>query len=204
MRDVARRAGDCALAARLMRDLVERFGRSPELAQLPRYRAPRAWPSRGSCRSHARGSARAAPRSRLSRRISSLHCFRRARRARHCRRSSDFARLRPTINAGSRIASMSRGSWAKICSPSGPIFSRLVRAYDLPPPAGYATMDEFNAELQTVLASATRAELASARPEHATRDANIARPGARHGPDGRCVSRCARGTHRRLSAGARS
>ena len=149
--DVARRAGDCALSEQLMRDLIARHGRAPgwlsslgtvlhelgrheEAVELTRE-AALAQPLDPTIAENLVAAllSAGAPREALP----TIERFRAAA-------PDDQRWITYRIDVARQLGEELFAQWCD--------FQRFVRAYDLPPPAGYATMDEFNAQLRTVLA----------------------------------------------------
>lgn len=150
--DVARRTGDCALAERLLRDLIERSGRVPQhlsslgtvLHELGRHgeaidltrEAALALPLDPTVAENyvAALLSAGAPHEALP----TIEQFRAAA-------PDDQRWITYRIDVARQLGEDLFAQWCD--------FQRLVRAYDLPPPAGFATMDEFSAQLRTVLAA---------------------------------------------------
>ena len=149
--DVARRAGDCALSERLMRDLIERYGRAPGwvsslgtvLHELGRHEeavdltreAALAQPLDPTIAENLIAALLSAGVAREA--LPTIERFRAAA-------PDDQRWITYRIDAARQLGEELFAQWCD--------FQRLVRVYDLPPPAGYATTDDFNAELRTVLA----------------------------------------------------
>jgi tetratricopeptide (TPR) repeat protein len=149
--DVARRVGDCALSERLMRELIERHGRAPawlsslgtvlheqgrhgEAVELTRE-AALAQPLDATIAENfiAAALSAGAPREALP----TIERF-------HASAPDDQRWITYRIDAARQLGEELFAQWCD--------FRQLVRAYDLPAPAGYASMDEFNAQLEATLA----------------------------------------------------
>ena len=199
--DVARRAGDCALSERLMRDLIARHGRAPGwlsslgtvLHELGRHEeavdltreAALAQPLDPTIAENLVAAllSAGAPREALP----TIERFRAAA-------PDDQRWITYRIDVARQLGEELFAQWCDFQRSRARIRSSAARRLCNDGRIQCAAADGAG--------QAPRSGLASARPEHATRDANLARPGARHGSDRRCFSRFARGTHRGLSADA--
>ena len=150
--DVARRTGDFALSERLIRELIERHGPAPgwlsslgtvlheigrheEAVDLTRE-AALAQPLDPTIAENfvAAALSAGAPREALP----TIERFRAAA-------PDDQRWITYRIDVARQLGEELFAQWCD--------FRRLIRAYDVAPPAGYASMGEFNAQLQTVLAA---------------------------------------------------